>query len=588
MALFGAVVGEDLSRFNPTPLKTGRIQLTLRATARGLKWKPRMPIAVSLGCHVVGTCLQYFDIRSPINALTALVARLGRKLPRANIRSLRALRGVTRAFINENLNQVRVKPLDFDQWVESTSYTGAQKQVMKERYLLMLEKEPRNAIQRELKKRGLPVFQGYAEDPNAPGLRLGGPLRDSHVGTFIKVEPYADATKAPRLINARSVEARVFFGPLIKAFEQVLYSLKRSDGMPYFIKHTPVSDRPALLLKLQKQLEETPGSYALATDYSSFECIFTKELMDHCEFELYRSLVGLTPRLEINYARGRYAGLSDAQLMVCLFMDMTGGTNVCKTPWFTFKAEAHRMSGEMNTSLGNGFANLMLLTAICAKKGSEFNGFVEGDDCIAVVDPHGGPQITAEDYSAMGALIKIEKPTSVNEASFCGNVFAPQDLINVPDIRETIVKFGFYADPNCPSLGEKVMRDLVRAKAMSMLAEYHGCPILTAMARWILRAVGAGAVRWSLRGDKSYWDAVVTAGIPDITKKISEWSQHEPGKATREMVERMQGISIADQLRIESYFDHRQDYGPIPQLLKFKQEWRDNYVRLVKPFTLYR
>ena len=577
-----------MHRFNTTPLKTGRIQLVLRATARGTKWKPKLPIAVSLGCHVVGACLQYFDIRSPINALTALVARLGRKLPTANRKSLSALRGVTRAFISEHLSQVRVSPLDFDDWIEDTSYTGAQKETMRASHSAMLEREPRNALQRELKKRGLPIFQGYVENPNAPGRHLGGPLKDSHVGTFIKVEPYPDASKAPRLINARSVEARIFFGPLIKAFERVLYSLKRADGTPFFIKHTPVSERPALLMRLQKQLESTPGAYALATDYSSFECIFTPELMNHCEFELYKHLVGLRPSLMNSYARGHYSRLSNAQLITCMFMDMTAGFNVCKTPWFTFKAEAHRMSGEMNTSLGNGFANLMLLATICAKKGSEFNGFVEGDDCIAVVNPHGGSQITADDYSAMGALIKIEKPTCINEASFCGNVFAPQDLINVPDIRETIVKFGFYADPNCPSLVEKVKRDLVRAKAMSLLAEYHGCPILTAMARWILRVVGAGNIRWSLRGDKSYWDAVVTHGIPDITAKIGEWSQHEPGKATREMVERVQGISIPDQLRIERYFDQRQDYGPIPQLLKFKREWHDNYARLVRPFTLYR
>ena len=48
------------------------------------------------------------------------------------------------------------------------------------------------------------------------------------------------------------------------------------------------------------------------------------------------------------------------------------GENRVFSKWFSGSVFARRMSGEMNTSLGNGFANLMMMTEVCLRIGMEW------------------------------------------------------------------------------------------------------------------------------------------------------------------------------------------------------------------------
>jgi len=92
--------------------------------------------------------------------------------------------------------------------------------------------------------------------------------------------------------------------------------------------------------------------------------------MDAVEFELYRFMAP-------DDALGAKF-LTDIQVM----QEM----NRCYSKYVKIEVEATRMSGEMNTSLGNGFSNLMFMLYACHVQGIAAEGIVEGDDGVFALE----------------------------------------------------------------------------------------------------------------------------------------------------------------------------------------------------------
>jgi hypothetical protein len=134
----------------------------------------------------------------------------------------------------------------------------------------------------------------------------------------------------------------------MKSIENVLFKYKA------FIKHVPIPDRP----KYIDDLIGRHGAKYIATDYTSFESSFVSEVMQVCEKQLY-TYMAPTRRKQ-----------------VLQFMDIIGGINICKFKTCKTTIRGKRMSGEMNTSVANGFTNLMLMEYCCSKIGSKCAGVV--------------------------------------------------------------------------------------------------------------------------------------------------------------------------------------------------------------------
>ncbi len=111
-------------------------------------------------------------------------------------------------------------------------------------------------------------------------LETGYTLLIYLVNMFVKDEQYSEYKHA-RCINSRSDEYKCIVGPYMKAIENVLYN------RPEFIKHVPVALRPAYI----RQHLEREGVNYVATDYTSFEALFTPELMAACEMRLYEYML---------------------------------------------------------------------------------------------------------------------------------------------------------------------------------------------------------------------------------------------------------------------------------------------------------
>lgn len=265
------------------------------------------------------------------------------------------------------------------------------------------------------------------------------------VDLFAKDENYVEFKHA-RGIYARDDVAKCYFGPFFKCIENQLYK------HPAFIKHVPVDERAEYI----SEMLDVPGNVFIQTDYSSYESHFSPKLMKSCEFVLYEYMLRDVPR-----------GLEGLWVMKTVLQ----GVNPIKNKFFSCVITACRMSGEMNTSLGNGFANLMLYSFQCSRLGIEAVGVVEGDDGLFSAKP--GKHPTTDMFTESGCIIKLNTFTSLSEASFCGLLFDETDKQIITDPVKVLLKFGWTTKQYAGARQNK-LKSLMRVKAMSTLVQYGG------------------------------------------------------------------------------------------------------------------
>lgn len=421
-----------------------------------------------LKCAVPDYAPLCLDTNDPETVGCAFRQRLLRQVPDPNPTLLQEFQ----AFVEEYVSHLpRARTLEFEEWLEGTSYNEQRKNQLR-----------------------------AAHDE----LRGGRPTRRqaSHIDSFVKSESYP-TYKHARMINSRSDAFKVFSGPMIKAVEQVVYEL------PEFIKHVPVPERPARVMSLFN-----PGCIYYATDFTAFESHFTPKLLDVCECALYRHVL----------AEDRNTPFLCETLMGPNRMRTRTGVHAV--------VRGRRMSGDMCTSLGNGFTNLMLAKFIVARKGGTISGLVEGDDGIFA----SSVELTAEDYAQLGFTIKIERVSDPCKASFCGMIFAESGQI-IRDPRKFLENFGWTG--SFINAGPYIMDQLLRAKALSTLFETPHCPIVAVLAHHALKLTTGVVPRFVSDGFHEPHD--VRSVVP-----------FAPTLETRVLFESLFNISIPVQLAAEA------------------------------------
>lgn len=348
--------------------------------------------------------------------------------------------------------------------------------------------------------------------------------RHAVVKMFMKDESYAEF-KHGRAINSRHDAYKCATGPIFHAIEKKLFDLK------WFIKYVPVEKRPSVIFeRLYRE-----GAKYYASDFTSFESLFTADIMNACEVHLYRYMT---------------RNLSEAEL----FMEHVGwkvNQNVIQNKNFSVKVGATRMSGEMDTSLGNGFSNLMMWLFLAAENGAEIDGFVEGDDGIFRVE---GAAPTTEQFASLGMVIKVEEHSQLNTASFCGNVFDVKIGTQITEPRYAAVNTLWI--PGKYSRAKKTVQlALLRSKALSLHHQYPRHPILSALSHRLLYLTRSISLDPVLRqGYMDSWmrDQLINAIKFDTDLKTKTDIPIE----NRLLVEELYNVTIAEQLEIEDAFDN--------------------------------
>lgn len=481
----------------------------------------RKPVQVSLGCHIVGVSAPFPDVDHGPSQLAGMTKRVAAQMPPINIVTLRRFRRFVKRFTKKYMSELIIdpdEPFDFDEWIDNAPYTESRREELR-------QVKNRTNLKNEVNK---------------------------DVKAFIKREFY-DSPKHVRGIYSRHDEFKCEVGPFFKVFGDLLFKLE------YFIKKIPVNDRPKHILDKLEGFREL-----FCTDFSQFESTFVRELL---LIERYVYLFSLQKHPQ----KAKITSLIDQMMAL----------NIIKFKKFTCRVVAKRMSGEMNTSCGNGLMNLLITMFVLVEQGNKIEdimGQFEGDDGIVkcTILP------TAQQYRDLGANIKIELPSSINTASFCGNVFDPTALHNVTNPCEASVRFG-WTDVKYVNSGREVLMQLLKSKSLSMLHGYPGCPILRSLALYGLRVTKN--VKYDLNFNLTHaansYEIEKSMEVDDYFKNVDK---NDPNSVynivihdnTRMLVAEMYGITIEQQLHCETYLDSLNDIQALELNLPYPEVWQVN------------
>lgn len=493
----------------------------------------RSPVMQSLYCHVFGACLPHPDHNDQNSAIAGVLKRMGRKTPQPEPshphhkkwkHELKNIKRFTYKFCKRHF-----VPCDFDhdfafmKWVrERAGYPLWRQEELIEAYKNLDTIDEKHAFV---------------------------------VKCFIKDEKYGEY-KHDRAISARRDEAKTILGPF---FQPCYDELKKHHSI---IKDVPVKDRPGYI----SEILEIPGGKYISTDYTAFESHFTRDIMHNVEFVFYKYMLQNVP---------------DKKYFYRLLDEYLAGRNNCQFKRFNLKIDATRMSGEMNTSLGNTFSNLILMLYICEKKHITVDGVVEGDDGLFRCYPRAP---TAADFEEIGFTIKLQEHSELRTASFCGIVFDEIDKLNVTNPIEYMCSFGWSKLHYVRARRTRLM-ELLKSKSLSTAFQYPGCPIIQSLAFYGLRMTKHIDISRYLEKERSV-DMYERTRIEQAIEayKMGEISPVQVPMRTRLLVKELYGVSVEDQLAIETYLDEKQDLSEIKHvsILKYcSHDWQHFFANYV-------
>lgn len=436
---------------------------------------------VSLGPHVPGLVMPMPDAYDGPTLLEGSKARFAATAPKVARAVLRELRSFTIDFVRRNFVPIPAnEDVSVARWLRENGTYSLKRKVELQRVW--------DDAKRSVSK------------------------RDMDVKLFTKVENYPSCKHA-RGINSRTDVAKCYFGPYFHLIEQIVYE------NPAFIKHVPVRQRPRYI---QDMLARYPGPY-LETDYSQFEKHFTPAIMNAVEMQLYRYMLSNFPSVFRDIKRA------------------LTGTNRCYANSFMLKVKGKRMSGEMCTSLGNGFTNLVLANFIAYRKGGVIQGVVEGDDGLF----HCTVPLSSADFLECGFTIKMLQHDDLLQSSFCGLIMSG-DLSTMTDPVKVMLGVG-WTSSNLRMCNDVVLKGLLRAKALSLAYEHPQCPILYRLALSLLVRTEGVVPRFST----NWYESSLLQEVERFKEETQLMLQKGPSPRTRIDFARVFGIPIPVQLRIE-------------------------------------
>lgn len=287
--------------------------------------------------------------------------------------------------------------------------------------------------------------------------------------SFIKAEMYPEIKEA-RIINSRSDEFKALVGGYIVLVQETIMH-------DHYVKHKTPEQIAATLNEIASKYP-----FVYETDYSSFEGSFRDDFMLNVEFRMFEHVLQNFPHIVKLIKR-------------CYIRE-----NVLHFQR-RFKAvfSGSRMSGDMWTSLSNGFSNYCLVKYYLKKESERigleipYDFVVEGDDGFIATGVE-LPNIQ-DDARALGFQLKCERKLDKNDLSFCGICEFEGKL--VPDINRYLSHYGQCCDQQIirafqsrSNRSKRLIKNWIHSKALSLLAVSRGIPVLQAIAQQQLRLGG--------------------------------------------------------------------------------------------------
>nr|WRQ65642.1 RNA-dependent RNA polymerase [Tolivirales sp.] len=435
------------------------------------------------------------NLRSMANQVAAIVHRFGREGKPQDSGEIGRFVKYCKAFI------LHFKPVlpgdvkDFDAWLETTSYPGPRKKVLREVY-------ERGGIVSAL-------------------IMISA--------SFLKDEGY-DKPKMPRGINSYSDLSKTIFGPIFQAID------KKTFQQRWFVKGMDVSERPELLD------QEFGNKPVIETDFTSFESHHRGAFSKVIWFWMMHMMRGLN---------------LPAYLRRMLAVAVKGD-NRTKFSCVTAEVPQTLMSGALWTSSSNGVLNLMIMSYLWSRDKADepvaqadlaytsFRGFIEGDDGITEAFP-----VDEEIITKLGIDVKLEVKRNYGCASFCG-IVCPLGSRKILYNPKKFIRNFFWLPTAFAQAKGKAQDGYIRAKALSYLYNFSGCPVVAPICYEVCKRTSGYNFTENL---SHHFDSYKWAEIQKVIKNPS-FAKEEPTItwASRDHMANIFGITPLQQIQIENCF----------------------------------
>lgn len=234
------------------------------------------------------------------------------------------------------------------------------------------------------------------------------PIRrsDSYVAAFIKAEKIFEL-KDPRLIQARSARYNYELANYLKPIEHDLYNIKGTRMLRTFLPSGRLIAKGCNMQRrarlIQSKMERFKQPLVVSLDASRFDAHVTDILQ--VEHLIYN----------------RYWRCPKLQRLLAWQVHNRGRTST----GIRYRLTGSRMSGDMNTALGNCLISIIVLANVMRRlkmSPQHWDMLCDGDDCLLFLDCSNSwvIQQLPDEYAQHGFPIKVENVTSdFHKVVFC-------------------------------------------------------------------------------------------------------------------------------------------------------------------------
>lgn len=348
--------------------------------------------------------------------------------------------------------------------------------------------------------------------------------------------------KAPRAIQYRHPVFALEQGRFTKPMEEWLYAKTDEFGTKIFAKSDPFTVAAMLLAKSKNFSEPV----YLMLDASKFDSCVDKEWLKI----ILKCYLKLFPR---KYHR-----------FLCYIWKQTFVNRGRTRKGLTFLTHGTRMSGDMDTSLGNCIIMFLMLKIYLIKHNIKHSLMINGDDSLIVIERR--DLAKSRDigiFKEFGFNMKFEVATNIEEAEFCQARFINTDY--GPTMSRNPIRILGRTSWTTTKYGRKDIRAFLNTIGLCERAASYGVPIASALATKLIEmAATSRKVTLSPWLTQQYLDKLRPwkTGPPKITLE------------TRTSFESAWGISVADQLRIENSIK-------VTPVFTITNDQRDDYDSLI-------
>jgi len=376
------------------------------------------------------------------------------------------------------------------------------------------------------------IYQGAVESLQSRSLTE----RDFQVTIFTKTERTLKPNAVARIVSPMSPEANLETGRFVKPMEHpLLEAIAETAGHTVVMKGKNASQVGACLAQHWEDMGGTGDCVAIGLDASRFDQHVGQQALqfEHTHYP---------PLLQSPKDKRRLQWLLSKQLHTSAFGRTAEGT-------VKYDVEGTRLSGVINTGLGNCILASEMCIAYCEGKGIRFRLANNGDDCVLFIHRKDLQRFSAglkEWFRDMGFTMVVEDPVyDLEKVVFCQSqpVWDGNSWTMVRDPRTALAK-------DCVSLkpwhSVKGFESWIKGVGMSGTSLAGGMPIYDAFYSSFVRAGKGRSPRSITREDGGlYWQS---RGMNRRGKVVTDEARHSFWLAF--------GIPADMQIQLEHHYSH--------------------------------